>query len=229
MSCGCGCGGGHLPTCVHYQDLIGTDVSALSGDACGAGASNLPVVNIACAPLIGLFGVQDMARRLKASLGGTPYRVFIVWERLADGGEEWVDARRVELMPVEVRGLNEVIIELTPSGSSFEGEVVLINVSPRQVTQDDLLGRMEGAAWDGDGCRFFYEIVQHQLCQGRAEPTRLRCVPKGHPELRTAKAPIGFMIRLIDSGIARGRHGEDRSIGAGEQPEHNRWDHVGGG
>ena len=77
----------------------------------------------------------------------------------------------------------------------------------------------EPADWPRDG---------HGICAGRPEPTRLRCVPRGHPELRTARAPVGFMIRLIDSGIARGRHGEDRSIGAGEPLEHGTWDHVGG-
>lgn len=226
MSCGCGCGGGHEPGCVHYEALLGTDVGMLSGDACGAGSDNTPVLDIKCAPLIDLQGVQDMALRLKAELGGTPYRVFMVWETLADGGEEWVDVRRVELMPVEVRGLNELVIELTPSGASFEGELVLLGISHRQVTQDDLLGRMEGRAWDGDHCRFFFEVVQHQLCVGRAEPTRLRCVPRGHPELRTAKAPRGFMVRVMDSGIARGRHGEDRTTKLGELPERDSWDHL---
>ena len=226
MSCGCGCGGGHEPGCVHYEALIGTDVGVLSGDACGADAYNAPVLGIACAPLIDLLGVHDMASRLKAELGGTPYRVFLVWETQADGGEEWVDVRRVELMPVEVRGINELVIEITPSGASFKGELMLTSISPRQVTQDDLLGRMEGRAWDGDHCRFFVEIVEHQLCAGRAEPTRLRCVPKGHPELRTSQAPIGRMIRLVDSGMARGRHGEDRTTKLGELPDRNKWDHL---
>ncbi len=224
--CGCGCGGGHEPGCVHYEALVGTDISSLSGDACGAGASNAPVLSIQCAPLVSLQGVVDLGRRLEASLGGVPYRVFLVWERLQDGGEAWVDVHRVELMPVEVRGLNELLVEYTPSGARFEGEVLLVGISPRQVTQDDLLGRKDGRDWSEDGARFFYEVVQHQLCQGRVEPTRLRFIPKGHPELRTARAPTGFMIRLRDQAVARGRHGEDRSLGVGEVPERGAWDHL---
>lgn len=221
--CGCGCGGGHEPGCVHYESLIGTDVGMLSGDACGAGAANQPVVDIKCSLAASMFGVRDDLQRLKAQLGGTPYRAFLVWEKQDESGE-FVDVRRVELMPVQVVGLADVLLEVSPSGVKPEGDVMITGVSPAQVTADDLLGRIEGRAWDEAGCRFFVDVVQHQLCEGRAEPSRWRFTPRGVPELRTAKAPVGWMMRLTDQSMARGRHGEDRTVGAGEQPRESRWD-----
>jgi len=220
--CGCGCGGGHEPGCVHYASLIGTDVGMLQGDACGAGAANAPVVDIKCSLAAGMFGLRDEMQRLKAQLGGTPYRAWLVWEQQGDDGE-YRDVRRVELMPVQVKGISEVLLEVSASGLKPEGDAMLVGVSPAQVTADDLLGRLEGRPWDEAGCRFFVEVVQHQLCAGRAEPTRMRFTPRGLPELRTAESPAGWMIRLTDQSMPRGRHGEDRTLGHGEQTREDRW------
>lgn len=221
--CGCGCGGGHEPGCAQYQALIGTDVGMLSGDACGATfAGNAPVLDIKCSLAAELFGVRDEMQRLKAELGGTPYRAFLVWEKQGEDGE-FRDVRRVELMPVQVVGLADVLLEVSASGVKPEGDVMLTGVSPAQVTADDLMGRLDGRPWDDGGCRFFVEVVQHQLCAGRPEPSRFRFTPRGLPELRTAKAPVGWMLRLTDQSMARGRHGEDRTLGHGDQEREDRW------
>lgn len=221
--CGCGCGGGHEPGCVHYSALIGSDVGMLSGDACGAGAGNQPVVDIKCSLAAGMFAVRDDMERLRAELGGTPYRVSLVWEAQDNEGI-WTDVRRVELQPVKVVGLSDVLLEVGASGVRPEGDVMLVGVSPAQVTADDLLGRLEGKAWE-DG-RFFVDVVQRQLCAGRAEPSRWRFTPRGLPELRTAKTPIGYLMRLTDQSVARGRHGEDRTVSVGEQPRESKWSGV---
>lgn len=208
---------------MHYSALIGTDVGMLSGDACGAGAGNQPVVDIKCSLAASMFGVRDDLERLRAEMGGTPYRVFLVWEAQDDEGV-WTDVRRVELQPVRVVGLSDVLLEIGSSGVKPEGDVMIVGVSPAQVTADDLLGRLEGKAWE-DG-RFFVDVVQRQLCAGRAEPSRWRFTPRGLPELRTAKAPVGFMMRLTDQSVARGRHGEDRTVSVGEQPRESKWSGI---
>lgn len=222
--CNCGCSGGHAPGCPHYEAIAGAYIGLRAGDACGADASNDAVLDIKCSFGVDLAGVVDQAGRLRAELGLVPYRVFLVWEKRVDG-EEYVDVRRVELMPVEVRGMNEVRIVLGPDGRGPDGQILLVGISPRQVSQDDLLGNLEGETWDGDGERFFYEVVLHERCAGRVAPKPWRWTLDGVPELRVSRSPHGWMVRLTDQRAARGRHGEDQTTAQGEQePESSIFD-----
>ncbi len=224
--CNCGCSGNHSADCPQFKALQGTLAGMLSGkDACGATPENNgAVLSVQCSFGVGLAGIMDRAGKLKASMGLVPYRVFLVWEVRVDG-EEYTEARRIELMPAELRGLNEVRIVLGPDGRAPEGQVLLVGVSPNQVTQDDLLGHNDGRAWDGDGERFFYETILHERCAGRTKPQPWRWTIDGVPELRVGRSPSGWMIRLADQRIARGRHGEDRSTAIGEQPvKTSPWD-----
>lgn len=217
--CGCGCVG-HMPGCPQFKALQGTLIGMLGGtDACAADPeANGAVLSIACSFGVDLAGIHDVVGHLEADLGLVPYRVFLVWELRVDG-EEFTEVRRIELMPVELRGLNEVRLVLAADGRVPEGKVLLVGVSPNQVTADDLLGHLEGRAWDGDGERFFIETRLHERCAGKTKPEAQRWTPDGVPELRVKRAPAGWMLRLTDQRIARGRHGEDRTTAIGEQPE----------
>lgn len=224
--CNCGCSGNHSADCPEFKALQGTLAGMLSGtDACGATpGNNGAVLSVQCSFGTSLAGIVDWAGRMKADMGLVPYRVFLVWEKRVDG-EEYTEARRIELMPVELRGLNEVRIVLGSDGRAPDGQVLLVGVSPAQVTQDDLLGHVEGRAWDGDGERFFVETKLHERCAGRTKPQPWRWTIDGVPELRVGKAPHGWMVRLTDQRVARGRHGEDRSTAIGELPERSSpWD-----
>ena len=218
--CNCGCSGSHAAGCPQFDDLVGTFIALRAGDACGATDSgNAAVLDIKCTLGLQLQPLLDMTGRLKASLGLQPYRVFLVWEQRVDS-EEFTEVRRVELMPVEVRGLNEVRIVLGADGRAPDGQLLLVGISPNQVSQDDLLGRLEGRAWDRDGERFFYEVRLHERCAGRSKPTAWRWTVDGVPELRSpARAPAGWMIRVTDQRAPRGRHGEDQTTAIGVQPE----------
>lgn len=217
--CDCGCVG-HMPGCPQFQALQGTLIGMLGGtDACAADPEmNGAVLSIACSFGVDLADVHDITGHLEAELGLIPYRVFLVWEQRVDG-EEFTEIRRIELMPVELRGLNEVRLVLAADGRAPEGKVLLVGISPNQVTADDLLGHVEGRPWDGDGERFFIETRLHERCAGKTKPEAMRWTPDGIPELRVARAPAGWMLRLTDQRVARGRHGEDRTTAIGEQPE----------
>ena len=216
--CNCGCSGGHAPGCPHYEAMIGTYIALREGDACGTSSANAAVLDIKCTFGIDLAGIIDDAHHLRAELGLVPYRVFLVWEKRVEG-EEFADVKRVELMPVELRGLNEVKLVLGPDGRAPDGQVLLVGVSPNQVSQDDLLGHLEGRAWDGDGERFFYETTLHERCAGRSVPRPWRWTVDGVPELRVDRSPAGWMVRLADQRAPRGRHGEDQTTAFGEQPD----------
>jgi len=226
-ACNCGCSGNHSEDCPQFQALTGTLAGMLSGaDACGATQTNNgPVLSIQCSLGSGLAGIVDRAGKLKAMMGLAPYRVFLVWEQRVDS-ELFTEVRRIELMPVEMRGLNEVRITLGPDGRAPDGQVLLVGISPRQVTQDDLLGNMNGKAWDGDGERFFYESRLHERCAGRTTPTPWRWAVDGVPELRTGRNPYGWMIRLTNQRGARGRQGEDRTTNQGELSEGSIYDEL---
>lgn len=223
MSCSCGCTP-HDPSCPDYQNIVGPDAGVLAADGCGATAEgNAPVWSIKCSLGVGLQGTIDQIRRLKTTMGLTPYRVWLVWEEQGDDGV-YRDVRRVELQPVEVRKLDDVALTVGPGGVQPEGEIQLVHVSPAQVRQDALLGRLDGKTWSGDRQRFFYEVAPRDQCTGGPEPTRFRFAPAALPVLSRSKSPIGWSIKLTSQMPARGRHGEDRTVSLGEPtPAASKW------
>lgn len=223
MSCSCGCTP-HDPSCPDYAHIVGPDAGVLSADGCGATpAGNAPVWSIDCSFAVGLQGVVDQVRRLKTTLGVTSYRVWLVWEEQGDDGK-YHDVRRVELQPVEVRGLDEVALNVGPGGMQPEGQIELRHVSPAQVRQDALLGRLDGKPWNGDRQRFFYEVAVRDQCPGGAEPSRFRFAPAAVPELSRGRDPFGWTVKLTSQMPARGRHGEDQTAALGEPaPTGSKW------
>lgn len=221
--CTCGCSP-HDPACPAYGAMFGPDVGVLAADGCGATPEgNAPVHSIRCSLALSLQPIVDSVRRLKTSLGFTAYRVWMVWEEQGDDGV-YRDVRRVELQPVEVFKLDEVALTVGPGGLQPEGQIELRHISPSQVRQDALLGRLDGKTWSGDRQRFFYEVVPRDQCVGGAEPSRFRFAPAAVPVLSRSRDPFGWSIKLTSQMPARGRHGEDRTVELGEPtPAASKW------
>lgn len=219
---GCGgCGGSGIPP---LATRPAPDVGVLAGSACGATpGANSPVPDVSCSLGVDLQGIYDEVMHLKTELGFTPYRVFLVWEEQGHDGV-FYDVRRIELQPVEVRGVTDVSLELGPGGLQPEGELLIAGISPRQVSQDDLLGRMHGRPWSGDKQRFFIEVMPRDECAGQPEPTRWRFGPSSMPRLTRDRDPLGWSIKIMSQMPSRGRRGEDRTVTLGEPPpRHSKW------
>jgi len=220
---GCGgCGGSGIPAALSMQ---APDASTLAGSGCGATrGANGAVPDVSCSIGVELQGVFDEVMHLKTELGFTPYRVWLVWEEQGDDSQ-YHDVKRVELQPVTVRPLGDIDLAVGPGGVQPEGAIVVENISPRQVSQDDLLGRLDGRTWSGDKQRFFFEVVVRDECKGKPAPTRWRFAPASPPTLSRSRKPIGYSIRLTSQMPSRGRHGEDRTVKLGEPaPTHSKWD-----
>ena len=221
--CSCGCdGGAHTPGCPSYRDLVGTDIGIVQGDGCGADELNAPA-SVGCGSLgDAVQELADLGASIVSEAGLSPYRVFLVWEKQTPEGE-FVDVLRIELQPAEVYGLLDTQVVIGAGGRRLEGAIQVRRISPRQVSEDDLMGNLHGRAWDGDGERFFYEVVDQARCEGKAAPARQRFTPLSMPERRVSRRPVGYLINLTAQSVARGRHGEDRTTAIGEQPEQAKW------
>ena len=215
---GCTCLGGvvHAPSCPLYTQVQGPDGASALGDGCRADeAVHAPVLGIACGLGVRVLEIQAQAGRLVSGLGLRPYRVFLVWEERGPDGE-YHEVRKVELMPAEVVDMKGVKLQVGPAGTNPEGEIRVQGVSPLQVTEDALLGQLDSRAWNGDGQRFFYEVVRHRLCDGESLPARWRFTPKSVPHLSTAKSPLGYSITLTDQSMQRDPAGRDQTVAVGE-------------
>lgn len=153
----------------------------------------------------------DRARRLSHTLGTRPYRVFLVWQE-RDRNRTFREVRKIELMPVKLVALDSVDLQLEAAGLTGEGGVTLREISPAQVSEDDLKGRIDGADWaadDGDR-EFFYEVQRHPRCEGRDPTERRRFVLAAEPHLDGGK--LQYRVQLVDQEIARDRDGNDRTV-----------------
>ncbi len=223
-NCTCGGKSPHAPGCPALGSTAPW-VGVLAGNGCGPDGANAPVLDEGCTLVSDLLGVLDDVRHLETELGMTPYRAWLVWELRGPDGE-FRDVRRIELQPVKVVGLREMNLDLSVGGMRPQGVIRIERVSPRQVNEDDLRGRMDGKPWDEDGQRFFVEIASRDLCgtDGRAPVQPMRFAPAGPPELRTVKSPIGWSMSLIDQSMPRGRIGEDRTAQLNAPaPTASRW------
>ncbi|HMV66377.1 MAG TPA: hypothetical protein PKA64_05970 [Myxococcota bacterium] len=217
---GCNCNGGpaHAPTCPLYTQVVGPDGASALGDGCRASDPvHAPVLGIACGLGVRVLAVSDLAGKIVSRLGLRPYRVFLVWEERGPDGE-YHEVRKTELMPAEVVDMKGVSLDVGAAGTNPEGEVRIQRISPLQVTEDALMGMLDGRTWNGDGQRFFYEVVRHRLCESEQAPTRWRFTPKSVPHLSATKAPLGYSITLVDQSMQRDPQGRDQTVKVGEQP-----------
>ena len=173
-----------------------------------------------CSLGVRLQGAIDRARRIPHALGFRPYRVFLVWQE-RERDREWRSVCEMELIPVRLMALDRVDLELSEVGLNPEGAIQLREISPAQVTEDDLRGFLNGEKWGSNTIdrQFFYEVRLHERCTPQDVPGRV--FPAGGPRRRrfilgTEPHLDGdrhqFRVGLVDQEIARSRTGRDQTI-----------------
>jgi hypothetical protein len=205
------------PSLVPTFDTCGPEPA--SGDPQLPG--NEPVEDDAyrCALGVRLQPAVDRARRLSHTFGVRPYRVFLVWQE-RDRYRIWRERCRLELIPVRLEGLSGVDLTLAEAGLNPEGIITLHEVSPSQVTEDDLRGFLDGALWGKDTVdrEFFYEVRLHERCIGRGPggTKRRRFILGAEPEYKGDD--LQWEVGLVDQEIARDRSDRDRSLDPERRP-----------
>ena len=168
----------------------------------------------------------DVGRRVAHELGFRPYRVFLVWQ---ERGRDriWRCVQELELVPVRLVALDAVDLELSQHGLQPEGGISLREVSPAQVSEDDLRGYLYGERWGSDTIEreFFYEVRLHERCRPQDVPGSMRHA-EGGPRRR--RFTLGaephldangyqWRVGLVDQEIGRTRDGEDQSTNPDQQ------------
>lgn len=173
--CSQGCG----PFAGGYPDGWGT--GAAQGSPCSPGPANTPVTDAQyrCSLGVSLQGTVDGARRVVHALGLRPYRVALVWaERGAR--ERYRAIRELELTPVQVTPVEDLEYGLTQAGRQVDGTLVVSQISPAQVQEWELRGKVNGGEDPPDDVEFFWEITRHPRCpDDRVRPGRY--TPVGLP------------------------------------------------
>ncbi len=191
-----GCGISEGWCCPDTHDPI-TGQPLPAPGVCAPGPGNMPVPDECYqqSPLVCLQGTVDEARRVLHQAGFRPYRVFLVWQE-RDARQRYRDVRRVELMPVEISDISAMSWRSAPVGTHADGTVTLTQVSPAQVSEDDLRGRWQGGD-PPDGMMFFYEVRRIGRCAGEGERIDpLRFTLASPPALDPKK--FEWKVRLTD-------------------------------
>lgn len=178
-------------------------------DSCGPQTFETSVgVDVQCA--------VDEARREGFHLTGLrPYRVFLVWRRRrrdTDGDHDVI--LRKELVPVNVVAIDGTDLELTVVGLDAIGPLTLTQISPGQVSDDELRGKLEVSPGvirnlDPTEEEFFYEI-QHEPFPGQSTPLRRRYILAAEPH----HDAIGFqyVVTLRTQETQMGTNDEDQNL-----------------
>jgi len=190
MSCCSACGapgavtpGAPCGPCGAIVDPVTGAVVPAPG-VCAPGPANVPITDEEYANSLGvcLQDAVDSARKIQHDLGLRPYRVRLVWwER--DGRQRFTKIyRELELTPVQVSTFNDLDWELTEAGMQDQGDLLLSEISPVQVDQATLLGKIDGAD-PPPGVEFFYEVQQIGRCVGTPPINPGRFTPTAIPYL----------------------------------------------
>lgn len=158
------------------------DSGAVEGPGiCAPGSGNLPVADQFGMPPAAVQGqaAVDRARRELHVVGQRGYRVWLVW-RVRERGGVYRELKRIELMPVKVDGISEVDWVGDSSGFRHDGGIRLTEVSLAQVSEHDLMGRLNRTDPE-DGVEFFYEVCRYSRCPDDA-PVPQRYTVAGLPE-----------------------------------------------
>ena len=139
---------------------------------------------LACTPAWAQQAAVDAARKIPHTIGYRAYRVRLVWQVRNDEGR-WVEDASLELMPVDVRGMDNVDLVVEAPGQVPAGVITLREVSTT-MSEWDLRGYRNGEPWGDDtpAREFFYEVQQIAGCPGQREPRTYRFVLAGAPDLR---------------------------------------------
>lgn len=158
---------------------------------------------------VNIQGVMDNARRVRHVLGLRPYKVFLVWEqRGAD--RVFHPVRRIELLPVRISALDDIDLTLTEVGIHSRGSLVMDEISPNQVTEDDLRGRFDGASFNGEGQQFYVEVVQQKRRPDDPSPKPQRYITSSQPYYDADR--FWWQVSLQDQEAAPGPGGKDRTV-----------------
>lgn len=137
----------------------------------------------------------DEARREGYHVTGLrPYRVFLTWRRRNRNlppNRSYQVIKRIELMPVNLVSLDGTDLELTSVGLDALGGITLTQISPGQVSDDDLRGKLDGRDLKASEEEFFYEVV-HRTFPGQTTPPRRRYILVSEPH----HDGIGFMYTV---------------------------------
>lgn len=163
-----------------------------------------------CSVGVRLQPAVDRARQISHTLGFRPYQVFLVWQE-RDLGRVWREVASLELIPVRIRRLDGLDLELGPNGLHPEGTIELRDISPTQVNQDVLRGFLNGDLWGRDTIdrEFFYEVRLRPRCAGEGELRRWRFALSGAPYFDGES--LEYRVTLTDQEIQRDRNGVDQT------------------
>lgn len=148
----------------------------------------------------------DELRRMLHEEGFRPYRVCLIWTK-RNSRQEFVEFRRLELVPVKISSLSEVSMDLAIFGANAEGSIKVTNVSPHQVDEDDLRGLLDHRPVDHD-IQFFYELVRIPRCQTDGPTRRRRFTLGSLPNLKA----LGWEFTLVDQEAPRSPRMEDEQM-----------------
>jgi hypothetical protein len=199
---GCPCG---TPT----DDLTGA-TTATPG-ICAPGPGNEPITDAEYqgSSAVCLQATIDAARRQSHLLGFRPYRVKLVWVK-RDNSQRFTQVlREIELVPVLISTLTGQAWQATTLGADEgPGDLSISEISPAQVNDLDLLGKINGSDVDYD-VDFFYEIQQIPRCAGD-NPRPYRFVPSSLPHY--SAEDYQWAINVVAQNNARGADGSDNSF-----------------
>jgi hypothetical protein len=159
-----------------------------------------------------------MGRRQLHLLGFRPYRVSLVWQQYNRVKQEWLEAARIDLMPVKLVAMNSASVRAGEGGLYLDGPVQLEEVSPQQVNESQLRGYRDGVNWSERSSEreFFYEVQAMRRCPSDPETQRYRFA------LGTAvhhdAVGFQFLFSIVPQIVQRGHGGDDRSF---KQPDKN--------
>lgn len=160
-----------------------------------------------------LVPVADRLRQLLADTGVRIYRVWMVhayWTGGARGKGDRVVGSGVEIQPMpRVRDLNAVRRNLTATGVTAEGDIIIDQISARY-TEDDLMGRTPDRIDPNTprtsmgGTEFWYEVQENR--PSTPPPVIHRFSPPvAIPML--SRGGLAWTIVLTKQGEDRGRRG----------------------
>ena len=169
-ACGASCGS---------SGLCGFCTTARVDAACAPTPNNAPITDAQyqCSIGVELQCTLDGARRIYHELGLRPYRVTLNWAR-RNSRQRFEIFKQIELTPVRVDAIQNVNWSMSDVGRDESGDLVLSEVSPQQVNDNDLRGRLDGEAVEDPDVSFWYEISRIPRCPSDAkiEPGRYTAV-----------------------------------------------------
>ena len=185
----------------------GSFTAAQPASACQPGPGNAPITDRAyqCSLGVSLQRTVDSARRIVHQMGLQPYRVKLIWAK-RDSRERYQVIQEIELVPVQVDAVEDLSLDLTMVGRQLTGNLVLSKVSPAQVTEYQLRGKLEPDQDPPDDVEFFYEVSRIPRCVTDPPVAPTRFTQSGKPGWDA----LGYqwIVQLVAQQNPRGPEGQ---------------------